>query len=148
MAVEVYRAIRDDEPALWRERSDTEPEPPDELELRAPRGRDAHWSTDALVGVIEQALLRGAHLVRRGLFFRLLSGAALRFRSAPGRGEICCVALQDGRSEGFDVASYDRFVVLTKELRRLVADDRDVLVTLASGPSVDEDRLRSMLRWV
>jgi hypothetical protein len=47
-----------------------------------------------------------------------------------------------------DRAAYDRLRVLTTEIRRLVAQERDVEVVLSSGRTLGPDRLRRLMRMI
>ena len=48
----------------------------------------------------------------------------------------------------FDPATYDRLRVLTTELKRLVAEERDVALRLGPGLVLDRARLARRLAWV
>ena len=52
------------------------------------------------------------------------------------------------RRGSFDVATYDRLTVLTREIRRLV--NVGVAVTLHIGPEtyIGNEKVEAMLRWV
>ena len=52
------------------------------------------------------------------------------------------------RLEAFDLDTYDRLTILTKEIRRLISEERDVRVHVGSSPPLDHERLKAQLRWI
>jgi len=143
----------------------------DEAEEEAPGGawvpRTPEEAQAALAGVVR----RGAHLVRRARWLRLLGNASLAWQPAGGRPRRLLV-LDDGkvvraddaptalpappgwprrrlrRLAAFDAATCDRLRVLTTALKRLVAAGGDVRLRLAPRTCLDRDALAARLFWL
>jgi DNA polymerase-3 subunit epsilon len=133
------------------------------------------WTPEAVVRSIENMLLHSAHLIRRARWFCLLSESSLAWSSADhhdhfkiflsfengtirGRDKV-----KDGakiptpagyaasfrsRQKNINLITYDRLRVLTTELRRLVAEGRDIELRLGPGVTLSRREVTNALRWV
>jgi DNA polymerase-3 subunit epsilon len=133
------------------------------------------WTPEAVADGIEALVSRCAQLIRRSRWFCMLSEASLDWREINGEhhrrnvlvlksGRIC----RHGRSETdglppippgnrlrwrerqrrFDLQTYDRLRVLTTELRRLVAEVRDVRIRLSARAVLNQKQIQRLLNWV
>ncbi len=151
--------------------------PEDTVPTQEPSGSENTWvwTPEAVSDAIESRIMRVAHLFRRARWFLLLSEASLswdaRNRKSRQRHVIVferartgCKAVRDPdapvpvppgsgrtfreRKQRFDVTAYDRMRVVTTEIRRLVAEDRQVEVRLSRTASLGNAQLAKVLRWV
>lgn len=148
----------------------------DDAQTDERRGARAPSTPEQACAALENALRRGAHLVRRGRWLRRLGESSLVWRPpTPGdggrwrmlvveRGRVVRAAdVMQGivpsappgwphsrlrRLEGFDAATYDRLRVLTTELRRLVAGGHDLQLCLGPRRHLDARALGRWLYWV
>jgi DNA polymerase-3 subunit epsilon len=143
----------------------------------APKTEDDRqvWTPDDVAHLIESVMRRAAHLIRRSRWFCMLSEASLAWASAAaedhdkillslkkgvvvqrgklGVGEKTPVPVgyttpTDLRRQSIDLMTYDRLRVLTTELRRLVAEGRDVELRLRPTAKLGNPELEKVLRWV
>jgi DNA polymerase-3 subunit epsilon len=110
-------------------------------------GRSA-LDPSAVVEHIEGWIRSATHLVRRARWFVLLAGATVRWRPGDGDGESWRSLQAADAPLPADRATYDRLRVLTTEIRRLVAGERDVEVDLPTGRTLDCERLRRLMRMI
>lgn len=135
------------------------------------------WTPEAVANVMESIIRRGAHLIRRGRWFCLLSEASLAWDTGPRvenqrrllvfrGGAIAhaedvsesketpappgCTRPFEVRRKRFDIVTYDRIRVLTTELRRLVTTETDRNVELRFSPTaiIKREALVKALKWV
>jgi DNA polymerase-3 subunit epsilon len=159
---------------LWSERLESREETPEEPDDQAEDARPA-WTPESVARALESVARRGVLLIRRARWFCLLSESSLAWEKRAcrnGRRNLVviekgalsrCAVLETGqdmppppgrgrrfreRQEGFDPAAYDRMRVLTTELRRLVAEGRDVAVLAGRGSVLGRGSLAKALRWV
>jgi DNA polymerase III subunit epsilon len=152
-----------------------EPVEEDRSELKlttAARGLHPPPTAAEIAGTMNVVVIRASHLVRRSRWLRTLSDSALVWRDADGarlalvfeRGrlvsrlalEVDAPAPQPAgeprerlsHPQALDLLSYDRLVVLTTEIRRLVSEERRVDLHLGSTQVVGPTRLAAMLRWI
>jgi len=125
--------------------------------------------------LIEGVIRRAAHLIRRTRWFCILSESSLAWTSPAGgdHGKIL-LSLKKGavayreklgigqkvpvpqdyasppclRKQDIDLMTYDRLRVLTTELRRLVAEGRNVELRLRPSAKLGNSELEKVLRWV
>ncbi|MHC4957730.1 MAG: GIY-YIG nuclease family protein [Planctomycetota bacterium] len=120
-------------------------EPPEEPEQDPPPAERA-------AALIEEAVRRAAHLLRRARWLTRLSESTLEWSShrlTVGRGRIGGTPdFARARLACFDPATYDRLRVLTTELKRLVAEERDLALQLGPRLVLDRERLARRLAWV
>lgn len=135
------------------------PHPPDELELAVEVDLDAarDWSAGGVANRLEELVLRASHMVRRARWLHSLGSSVVTWTP---RGETAprSLVFRSGRPTAYsgraseqdrlDLTDVDRLVVLTKELRRLLSEGREVSVRLATGAVVDGGRLGRFLRWI
>ena len=149
----------------------------DSIEVEEEVSAEWEWTPDAVANAVESIIRRGAHMIRRGRWFCLLSESSLAwdtgeragggrrvlvFRSGgivyrenlAGSGDI---PLPPGslrpfavRRRNFDVMVYDRMRVLTTELRRLVSYETNRNIELRLGPHavLGREALLKALAWV
>ena len=156
---------------LWREQLEaSEDDVKEEFQLKMQYDVGAErWSPEGVAARLDEIVLRASHWVRRARWLCLLSEStfvwdaiALAFEN----GRVCRrVELAKGeavdaprryrkpfaeRRRAFDLATYDRLTVLTREIRALVAlgKERDVELYVAACAPVDSAKLRTMLRWI
>ena len=135
---------------------------------------EAIWTLEDVVAFCESVACRGAFLVRRGQWFKLLSEATLAWET-PHRGEtLRMVAIRSGQVTPlsspscwdavssprghrlapiqhracFDGAVYTRMRVLTTEIRRLVAEGRRVKIYLRPGVNLDQSALARLFSLI
>jgi DNA polymerase-3 subunit epsilon len=133
------------------------------------------WTPEDVSHVIEGAIRRAAHLIRRSRWFCMLSEASLVWTSPAARDHHrILIGLQKGmvayrsklkldqkvpvppdfdrpldrRKQNIDLMAYDRLRVLTTELRRLVAENRNVELGLRPRVTLRNPELEKVLRWV
>ena len=133
------------------------------------------WTPESVVRVFESIVLRGAHVLRRARWFRLLSESSLAWSSARqsvpekhlivfehGSMAYCTVLpLRESvpvppgykkrgcdRLRRFDIMTYDRMRVVTTELRRLVSEGRTIELRVSPDVTMNSDGIGRMLEWV
>jgi DNA polymerase-3 subunit epsilon len=135
----------------------------------------SEWTPEAVTGAVESLLCRCAHLIRRARWFVMLSESTLTWSVADGDGSrhhlvILRAAQINARCElrgddplplppgvaidrrqrqrHLDLAAYDRLRVLTTEMRRIIAEERNLRLRLGRKAVLGESRLRRLLMWV
>ena len=133
------------------------------------------WTPEDVCHVVEGVIRRAAHLIRRSRWFFMLSEASLIWTSpAAGDHHRILLCLEKGavarradpklnqkipvppnyavptgrRKQNIDLMTYDRLRVLTTELRRLIAEDRNVELCLRPRVTLRNTELKKVLRWV
>lgn len=133
------------------------------------------WAPEDVANLIESVIRRAAHLIRRSRWFCMLSEASLAWTSpAAGEHDKILLSLKNGgvvhreklgvdeatpvpsghatpadlRKQNIDLMTYDRLRVLTTELRRLVAEDRNIELRLRPRAMLGNLELKKVLRWV
>ena len=146
-------------------------------ETEAPQAEDDRqvWTPEDVAHLIESVIRRAAHLIRRSRWFCMLSEASLAWTSAAsGEHDKILLSLKKGavvqrgklgvdqktpvpsdyaspidrRKQSIDLMTYDRLRVLTTELRRLVAEGRDIELRLRPTAKLGNPELKKVLRWV
>jgi len=156
---------------LWRERLAAAEAMDAEGAERLPRPA---WTSDAVLGALEEIVLRAAHALRRARWLVRLSESALAWSEPGWRGRRRAVVVERGavvdradlapatpvpvppgagrplaeRRASFDVAAFDRLRVLTTELRALVDAADRIDLRLGTHARLPARRLRVVLRWV
>jgi hypothetical protein len=136
------------------------PEPDEESRPAEPRVLDA----DGVRGHLDQLLMHGARLRRRGRWLALLVDAVVAWSSSDGhdrrlrieRARLTACGDPDppaarchrSRLGDLDRTGYDRLRVLTTELRRVLAAGREVEVRPSTGGRLDAATLRRFLEDV
>ena len=154
---------------LWREQlEDSEDDAEEEFQLKMQYDVGAErWSPASVAARLDEIVLRASHWVRRADWLCLLSESTLvwsetalafengRVHRRVERAEGDAVPAPRGyrkpfaeRRSSFDLATYDRLSVLTRELRALVKDDRRVELYVSAQAPLDRAKLRTMLRWI
>jgi len=132
------------------------------------------WTPESVAEGLERTVRHCALLIRRARWFCLLSESVLSWRPPQSdRGLIHILRIRNGaivhrgnlaegektpapdgptdcalRRRHFDVATYDRMRVLTTELRRLVAQGRDIELSLSASRTLKQHHLERILGWV
>jgi DNA polymerase-3 subunit epsilon len=133
------------------------------------------WTPEAVVGAIESTIRHAAHLIRRARWFCLLSESALIWTSADqAKKNTRLVILENGavarrgkvkvtgkiqippgfaksfrtRQKNVDLITYDRLRIFTTELRRIIAEGRDIRLRLGPKVTLKRQELIKALRWV
>ncbi len=135
------------------------------------------WTPEAVSRALASVIRRGAHMIRRGRWFCLLSESALAWNTGKTAGGGRRLLVFRGaavahradidadeepmtppgyqrpitiRRASFDIAAYDRMRVLNTELRRLLTDstDRDVRLRLSPEITLGPEQLIKALPWV
>ena len=141
----------------------------------AESGVEPVWTPEAVVGAMESTVRHAAHLIRRARWFCLLSESALIWTSADqAEKNARLVILENGavvkrgkvkatgnfqsppgfaksfgtRKKNVDLITYDRLRVLTTELRRIIAEGRDIRLCLGPKVTLKRQELIKVLRWV
>ena len=151
---------------LWRESLEDDVEEEFQLEMQYDIGAE-RWTPEGVKNHLHDVVKRVANLVRRGHWLCLLSESTLVW-DEPGEGEIALVIEEgrirsrhdrftaqaatyrtfDERRRSFDLDTYDRLTVLTKEIRRLVSQDRPLHLHVGPSATLTNDQLRARLRWI
>jgi DNA polymerase-3 subunit epsilon len=136
---------------------------------------DHVWTPEAVAGALERMILQSARLIRRARWFCLLSESTLVWTaydrpeknkailvfekgSIVERAEIMTAAetpLPPGfgksfraRQQNIDLITYDRLRVVTTELRRILAEGRNIELHLNPRVTLRRQELEKALRWV
>jgi hypothetical protein len=139
----------------------------DDIELTA-----QVWTSESAAVAVENAVSQCARMIRRGQWFCRLSESTVTWSPPDASGVYRCIAFSRGRiladmgnaqESGanpdydmpslqrlacFDIGVYDRMRVATTELKRLVAERRDIELHLSLKGAVSRSRLASMLAWI
>jgi DNA polymerase-3 subunit epsilon len=137
--------------------------------------QEPSWTPETVASGIEHAVMRGALLIRRARWLCLLSEASLAWEARNARDHHKNVLLFEGgavssrknlragektplsaghikkipdRQKSFDVATYERLRVVTTELRRLVAEGRQIELRLSPTAMLAGRQLARILPWV
>jgi DNA polymerase-3 subunit epsilon len=157
---------------LWRERLEVSEDDDDSEATADEEQRDSdetwEWTPERVRAWLENLATRGAHLVRRARWLCLLSESVLTWETMStekNRKRILVFSkgrqhAQDrdlspdftktlrGRQKSFDVATYDRLVVVTTELKRLLSEDRQIEIRVRDNVELTNENLSRGLRWV
>ena len=133
------------------------------------------WTPEGVAKYIDHQVLHSAHLIRRARWLCLLSESSLAWESAgePGHlhnrivlegGSVTRLTTRDvaeeipipprfdrsihRRQKHLSLITYDRLRVLTTELRRLIAENRRIMLRLGPTVTLRNDELKKALRWV
>ncbi len=130
------------------------------------------WTPEHVAGALAGAVCRCAHLIRRGRWLVLISEAVLSWQQAKhqrrvmviSRGAVHSASTQkidqslphpvrypkplERQSELTNLASYDRLRVLTTELRRLLAENRDIRLRVGRHMILGPEQIAKALQWV
>lgn len=133
------------------------------------------WTPKRVARAMESVLTRGSHLRRRSNWLCLLSESTICWESRSKKARHVHVIRVEGgqladrssielgstvpipagadkltlqRQDDFDLQTYDRLCVLTTELKRLVSQNRNVVVRLSARRTIESHRLAHILRWV
>ena len=151
---------------LWRESLEDDVEEEFQLEMQYDVGAE-RWTPERVKNHLHDVVKRATHLVRRGHWLCLLSESTLVWNECGG-GEIAVVIEQgqlrsrhdrftalaatyrtfDERRRSFDLDTYDRLTVLTKEIRRLLSEERPIRLHVGPSATLTKDQLRARLRWI
>jgi hypothetical protein len=160
---------------LWRERLGDEEEtsPEEDEEEGGDPEPDKGWTPERLASWLESLSLRSAFVIRRARWLCLFSESSLAWGDEAGKkktlvvfsgGDIvhreelprdapipiphgCDRSLRD-RQRGFDILTYDRLIVTTTELRRLLSEGRKVEFRLSPSSLLRNDKIAKALEWV
>jgi hypothetical protein len=141
----------------------------------AARPRDG-WTPEAVAEALEEVVRRGALSVRRARWLCALAESSVAWSAEPEGQDAsrACLVLSRGavverrtlapgealpappgheaprgqRQESIDLAAYDRLSTLSRELKRLVAEDERVALCLAPTRRLDRAALARALRWL
>jgi hypothetical protein len=133
------------------------------------------WTPAAVARAIEATIRHSAHLIRRARWFALLSESAVAWdragRTAPYKNRLVFAkgslsqqgsakgsagimpAPGDGisfrrRQNNVDLMTYDRLRVFTTEIRRIIAEGRQIELHLGPKVSLGRPGLIKALKWV
>jgi DNA polymerase-3 subunit epsilon len=146
-----------------------------QLDQSSEPGKAPGWTPGAVARAIEKLAMRSAHLIRRSRWLCLLSESALAWeaRDSKSRSKIVLL-LENGavchrqqlpleketplspgyakrmaqRQQTLDLTAYERLRVLSTELRRLVAEDRQIEIRLNPNTVLSRKHLARILPWV
>jgi DNA polymerase-3 subunit epsilon len=146
---------------------------PDDKELETEQAPS--WTPEAVARTIEKFAIRSALLIRRSRWLCLLSESSLAWkaRDLKSRSKIVLL-LENGavchrqqlplaektpvssgyakhmaqRQKIFDLTTYERLRVVTTELRRLVAEGRQIEIRLSPNAILSQKQLARILPWV
>lgn len=144
-------------------------------EILDDKTKEITWTPQRVVPYLESCLCRAAHLLRQARWFTLLSESIIvwKCKKSPdthlhcmiiGRGKVKHYERNDdidisislrglrkrfkARQNCFDIATYDRMRVLTTELRRLVKDNRLVMLRITPSAIMHSSTMARLLQWV
>lgn len=172
-----FRLWRERLAALENARSEEDQEAvaaePDDPELESEE--ELSWTSEAVAHAIEKFAMHSAHLIRRSRWLCLLSESSLAWdvRNPKSRSKII-LRLENGsvghreqlprtektpvpsgyakrmakRQKIFDVTTYERLRVVTTELRRLIAEGRQIEIRLSPKAVLSQRQLARILPWV
>ena len=133
------------------------------------------WTPEAVARAIEATIRHSAHLIRRARWFCLLSESSITWasagRTAPHKNRL---VLENGaviqpdaakaaggtipppgyansfrrRQNNVDLITYDRLRVFTTEIRRIIAEGRQIKLRLGPKVSLGRSELIKALKWV
>jgi len=133
------------------------------------------WTPEAVARAIEKLAMRSAHLIRRSRWLCLLSESSLAWEARDSKsrskivlllenGAVChrlqlplerqiplssgCAKRMAQRQQTFDLTTYERLRVLSTELRRLVAEGRQMEIRLNPNAVLSRKHLAKILPWV
>jgi len=133
------------------------------------------WTPEAVARAIETMIRHSAHLIRRARWYCLVSESSLTWasagRTAPHKNRLVFengAAIQQGqaktatgtlpppgyansfrgRQNNVDLITYDRLRVFTTEIRRLIAEGRQIELRLGPKVSLGRPELIKALKWV
>jgi DNA polymerase-3 subunit epsilon len=133
------------------------------------------WTPERVARALESVLSRSSFLLRRSLWFCMLSESSITWKLGNGSSsEKMLMIIHNGtikkhtsvpihqatpippgfrkgfiaRRRNFDLAAYDRMRVLTTEIRRLIKEDRLLELRLSTQACVKADRLLRFLQWM
>ena len=155
---------------LWRERLELVEESDSETEEVEKQDSDEkwEWTPERVASWLENLAVRGSHLIRRARWLCLLSESVLTWEVGSSReprqkhlvfteGRVrspndalppaFAKSFRD-RQKSFDVSTYDRLVVVTTELKRLLSEDRPVELRLNDKVAMTNENLSKAIRWV
>jgi DNA polymerase-3 subunit epsilon len=156
---------------LWRARRAAAEAMDAEDAERRPRPA---WTPDAVLGALEETVLRAAHALRRAGWLLRLSESTLAWSEPGWKGRRRALVVESGyvvdrvdlapgapapappgagrpladRHASFDVAAFDRLRVLTTELRTLADGAEWMELRLGAHARLSGRGLRVALRWV
>ncbi len=130
------------------------------------------WTSESAAVAVENAVSHCARMIRRGRWFCRLSESTVTWSPPDSSGAYRRIAFSRGRfladmgntqeSDAapdygmpnlhrlacFDIGVYDRMRVATTELKRLVAERRDIELHLSPSGSVSRRKLASIIAWI
>jgi DNA polymerase-3 subunit epsilon len=145
---------------------------PDDFQLAPERGARHSPGPEAVAARAKEIFRRVAHLVRRAHWHALLGESSLAWCARDGRRRALVFEGATARERhdlhepapppcppgharpglerrgALDLDAYDRMTVLTRELRRLVAEGREPALRLGPDILIGAPRLQRLLRWV
>ena len=104
--------------------------------------RSHTWDPEMVANFLEGVLRHAAHMLRRSRWLHHLSDSTLEWQTRAGSQRKLVQT-----SRNFDITLYDRLRVLTTELKRLVSEDRPLLLRL-SNRTLDTRQLARLLKWL
>jgi len=138
-------------------------------------GNEHNWTPETVAQAIENMVRHSAHLIRRARWFCLLSESSLAWSSADRRDNAkILVVFKNGsvlerkdmkpgeknpippgygksfrtRQMSINLITYDRLRVVTTELRRLVAEGRNIELRLSPKVTLNRQEMMKALRWI
>jgi len=133
------------------------------------------WTPEAVARTIEKFAMRSAHLIRRSRWLCLLSESSLAWEAPDSESRSKIVLLLENgsvchrqqlpllkktpvssgyarrmarRQKIFDLTTYERLRVVTTELRRLLAEGRQIEIRLSPNAILSQRHLARILPWV
>lgn len=153
---------------LWQERLEQFDDVDSEEEKERDSDRKWEWTPERVAAWLENLATRGSHLIRRARWLCLMSESVLTWETSGSQehrqkklvfsqGRLLAPdhalppdfakTLRE-RQRSFDVATYDRLVVVTTELKRLLSEDRQVELRVRDNAVLTNENLSRALLWV
>jgi DNA polymerase-3 subunit epsilon len=132
-----------------------------------------NWDPDRVCRVLEEVVIWGSHAVRRARWLCALSESMVSWSSRTDSGRLRHLVVAGGRvtragrarveknsspacdrvpllqrQNHFDLATYDRLLVLTGELRRLLRQGRSVQIRISPRRVLEAEGLMKVLAWL
>ena len=145
------------------------------LQVNLTPQNEPDWAPEKVVGAVENFVMRSALLIRRSRWLCLLSESSLAWEEQDSKSRSKIVLLFENgairrreklpvaeetpappgyakrmptRRKTFDLTTYERLRVVTTELRRLVAEKRNIEIRLKPQAALNRRHLADILPWV
>jgi hypothetical protein len=154
-----------------QDRKESEEIQEDEVQDKIEEG----WTPERVLKALRRVIRLGSFQMRRARWFCRLSETSIRWTiTGEEKGRTNCVVITNGipnfenhitpsektsippehrrslldRQKCFDIFVYDRMRIITTEMRRIIQENRDIVLCIHPGYILDKEQLKKMLKWV